>query len=127
MTKQPMIIGFEPPLGKKAGSLTQLDGRTRNGGRRIPRGGRPRWTPPPPIREAVFKAASRGVSQDVIAELVGVSESTLKRNCKDELRQGAQMAYARIALAAYEMALSGEHPQMTRWWLQCRAGWKRAK
>jgi hypothetical protein len=127
MSKQPVRIGFEPPLGKAARRSMAADGRKKSGGRRSPPGGRPRWNPQEQIREAVFKAASRGVSQDLIAELVGVSESTLKRNCSNELRLGAQMAYAKIAMAAFEMALSGDHPQMTRWWLQVRAGWKRAK
>lgn len=120
-----MKIGFEPPL--ELVHPRRVDGRKRNGGRRSPPGGRPRWNPRKELREAVFKAASRGIGQDLIAELAGVSESTLKRKCGDELKLGAQMVTAKIAMVAVEMALSGDHPQMTRWWLQVHAGWKRAR
>lgn len=33
-------------------------------------------------------------------------------------------AYLEVARTGYEMAVSGEDGQMTRWWLRVRAGWK---
>jgi AraC-like DNA-binding protein len=60
----------------------------------------------------------------MIARVIGVSESTLKRRCKDELRLCALLANVRVAEVAYDMACSGDHPEMTRWWLRTRAGWQ---
>jgi hypothetical protein len=75
-------------------------------------------------REIVLAAASRGLPQDVIAAFVGVSESTLKRRCADELSLGVMAANARVAATAFEMATSGNHERMTMWWLRVRGGWK---
>ena len=105
-------------------SMRDGGGRARRGGRRTPVGGRPRWQPPLEQRAAVTEAARRGLSQDLIAALLGVSESTLKRRCARELTDGALLANARVALAAFELAVSGEHEAMTRFWLRTRMGWK---
>ena len=86
--------------------------------------GRPRWIPSSQQRSAVQEAARRGLPQDLIAELVGISESTLKRRCAKELHLGAMAATVSVALAAFELAVSGDNPAMTRWWLRVRAGWR---
>lgn len=117
-------IGFEPLSGKRDRMPRLRDGRRRNGGLRSPAGGRPKWQPSGKQRNAIRDAAGRGLSQDLIANLLGISESTLKRHCADELRYGAEVTCCRIAMVATEMAMSGEHPFMTRWWLRVRAGWK---
>ena len=88
------------------------------------RRGRPKWVPGVLQRSAIREAARRGLSQDIIAALVGVSESTLKRRCGEELRIGALLANAQIALTAYELGVSGKDPAMTRWWLRVRMGWR---
>lgn len=105
-------------------SLEVSDGRRGNGGRRNPVGGRRMWQPTAEQRSLVFEAARRGLPQDVMAGLLGVSESTLKRRCVEELHLGAMAANAQVAWTAYQMAVSGKHPRMTWWWLATRCGWK---
>lgn len=100
------------------------DGRATNGGLRSPRGGRPRWEPTDEARTKVFELAGRGIPQEHIALFIGVSESTLKRRCREELRLGAMKANAAVAMTAYQMGISDEHPEMTRFWLRCCAGWR---
>jgi hypothetical protein len=34
------------------------------------------------------------------------------------------MAELNVSRSAYRMAISEEHPDMTKYWLKCRAGWK---
>jgi hypothetical protein len=72
----------------------------------------------------VEEAAGLGIPQDVIARLLRISKSTLRRHCAAELRLGAMAANLRVAATAYEMATSGKHPVMTWWWLEVRCGWK---
>jgi hypothetical protein len=124
--KRMLKIGIEPVHREDAMLPPLRDGRRNNGGKRYPAGGRPRWSPDERRRRAIYEAARRGLPQDLIAQLAGISEATLKRRCAEELHLGATIANLQIAIAAYEMAVSGDHPTMTRWWLQVRAGWKRA-
>jgi len=99
------------------------DGRKDNGGRRDPPGGRPRWKPSSDVRELVKRLASFGIVQSDIAKVVGISEATLQRRCRDELRVGTLKANAQVAIIAFEMAVSGEYPMMTKFWLERRLGW----
>lgn len=94
------------------------------GGRRTPCGGRPKWQPSSQQLANVEQAARAGLSQDAIAALFNISESTLKRHCAQELRLGYLYCRAQVALVAFEMACSGKHPAMTRLWLRTRMGWK---
>lgn len=75
------------------------------------------------MRAWVKDLASGGIPQSEIAKVVGTSEATLQRRCRHELRTGKLVANARVAMTAFEMAVSGRHPQMTRFWLRCNAGW----
>lgn len=111
--------GISEPLSRRAREKARTSSRVPPRHR-----GRPKWQPSKPLRLAVREAASRGLQQDLIAALVGVSESTLKRRCADELHFGAMMANAQMALTAYDLGVSGKDPIMTRWWLRVRAGWR---
>ena len=93
------------------------------GWRRTPCGGRPRWRPTRQQLEEVEHAARAGLAQDAIAALLGVSESTLKRHCAEQLRLGFLHCRAQVALVAFEMACTGMHPAMTRFWLRTYLGW----
>jgi AraC-like DNA-binding protein len=88
------------------------------------RRGRPMWQPTHSQTVAVKEAARRGLPQHLISALMGVSESTLKRRFSEELAVGSLIANAAIALTAYELAISGRDPSMTRWWLRVRMGWR---
>jgi hypothetical protein len=75
------------------------------------------------MRERVCDYARQGIWQHRIAKIMRVCEATLKRHCAEELFLGHAEHRARVTLVAYEMAVSGRHPTMTRWWLQRFAGW----
>jgi hypothetical protein len=55
---------------------------------------------------------------DQIAIVIGVrSPKTVRKYFRKELRLGATEAFATVLRVAYEMASSGDHPDMTDWWL----------
>lgn len=87
-------------------------------------GGRPRWEPTAAERESIKNLASNGIPQVYIAQIVGTSRATLQRRCREELRVGTLIANARVAFVAFNLAVSGKHPKMTRFWLSKRGGWK---
>lgn len=69
-------------------------------------------------------AAGYGLKDEQIANLVGVSEATLKRHCAEELARGRLDAKAQVTQTAYRMATSGHNQAMTIFWLKVRCGWK---
>lgn len=85
--------------------------------------GRPRWKPNKKKRAYIRELASEGYPQEVIARIVGISRSTLKRRCPEELHEGWLIAMGRVAAVAFEMGTSGEDPAMTMFLLKCRGGW----
>jgi hypothetical protein len=53
-----------------------------------------------------------------IAVVTGVrSPKTLRKHFRKELAIGSTEAFATVIRVAYEMASSGEYPDMTDWWL----------
>lgn len=84
--------------------------------------GRPRWQPDDEQRAYIRNLASEGYPQEVIAKVVGISRSTLKRRCPQELHDGSLLAIARLAAVAYEMAIAGDI-KMLQFLLKCRMGW----
>jgi hypothetical protein len=86
---------------------------------------RPRIKPSAEQRKLVRSFAAFGISQEQIARHVGIrSPKTLRRHYRDELDQGAMEANAHVAQTLYKMAVSGQQPVATLFWLKCRAGWK---
>ena len=88
---------------------------------------RPKLNPTEMQRSQVRALAACGVPEKTIARWVGVrSEKTVRKHFRQELAFGALEANANVANKAYEMAVSGKHPGMTRFWLERRApGWPR--
>ena len=84
--------------------------------------GRPKWQPDDKLRTYIRDLASEGYPQEHIAPIVGVSRSTLKRRCPEELHEGFMIANGRLAAVAYEMALAGD-PKMVMFLLKCRISW----
>jgi hypothetical protein len=54
---------------------------------------------------------------------MGISNRTLTKYYKHNLSIGREKRTARVAGVAYEMAISGESPSMTTFWLKTQAGW----
>jgi len=73
------------------------------------------------MRGDVRRFAEIGIPHAIIARIVGVSLSTLKRRCRAELDAGVEVANARIALTLFETAMSGNTTAML-WWEKTRAG-----
>lgn len=71
--------------------------------------------------------AGYGVAQDKIAQVLDVSEKTLRRHCRQELDTGATEANAQVAQSMYQMATRGPYAvrfQAAKFWLMARAGWR---
>ena len=64
-----------------------------------------------------------GLDQHTIAKIMGVSIGTLVKYYKATLETARETRTARVAGVAYEMAVSGQSPSMTTFWLKTQAGW----
>ncbi len=85
---------------------------------------RPEFQPTKEQRRYVEKLASCGVPQAQIAKVAQIDAKTLRKHFRDELDTAAIKANGAVAETAYKMAVGGERPAMTIFWLKCRAGWK---
>lgn len=86
--------------------------------------GRPRHEPDEKARKQVETMAGLGLKADDIAKVIGVSRATLFKNYGEEIRLGSAKALVQVHQTAYEMAMSGNHANMTMFWLKCRGGWR---
>jgi transcriptional regulator with XRE-family HTH domain len=73
--------------------------------------GRKPHTPTPESRGQVESLAGLGLTREQIADVVGCSESTLRRFYKDELRSGDSKAAAKVAQSLFVAATSWVKPQ----------------
>lgn len=78
----------------------------------------------------IQKLAGFGLTQEKIADVFNMHRNTFQNRMEKhpEVRlaydRGIAQAEADVTEKAYEMAMSGEHPSMTMFWLKCRAKWK---
>ncbi|WP_157082614.1 hypothetical protein [Sphingomonas asaccharolytica] len=73
------------------------------------------------MRADVRRFAEIGTPYAIIARIMGMSTTTLKRRCRTELDAGVEVANARIALTLFETAMNGNTTAML-WWEKTRAG-----
>ena len=73
------------------------------------------------MRADVRRFAEIGTPYAVIARIMGMSATTLKRRCRAELDAGVEVANARIALTLFETAMNGNTTALL-WWEKTRAG-----
>lgn len=92
---------------------------------------RKRWLPTDAELEQVEKLASIGITEEMIADYLGVSVSTFqaawKKNrsgLRQRISKGRARAGAVVANKAFQMASSGENTTMTIFWLKTRLRWK---
>ena len=86
---------------------------------------RPSHEPTDDTRRTVLVCASIGTPHSVIADALGFgSVNTLKKYYKAELRDGLEVANAKVAETLFRMATSGRVPAATFFWLKTRAGWR---
>src|SRR3954464_10312789 len=70
-------------------------------------------------RKQVRSLAALGLLQQQIAASIGLrSPKTLRKHFRREISQGAAEANAAVARVAYQMAISGKYPLMTRYWIK---------
>jgi hypothetical protein len=92
----------------------------------MPRG-RPKYRPTEADRNTVRSMAATGFTHEAIAKCLGtkgVDEKTLRKHFRTELDTAAERANAAVANRAYQMAVTGDPPAATFFWLKCRARWQ---
>jgi hypothetical protein len=90
-------------------------------------GGRPKYKPTEADRNTVRSMAATGFTQEQIATCLGtagIDPKTMREHFAVELDTAANKANAAVANRAYQMAVAGNPPAATFFWLKCRAGWK---
>jgi len=75
-------------------------------------------------RRKVRALAGFGVRQEDICAIMGLrSTKTLQKRFRRELELGVVEARAKVAQAAFKLAISGRDPASTMFWLERRARW----
>lgn len=83
--------------------------------------------PTPETRREVEELRACGATQPFIARRLGITEPTLKKHYEEELRFGLESANCAVGKTLFDMAISGECPSATFFWLKTRGGWREAK
>lgn len=74
--------------------------------------------------------AGIGLNVTQMAAILGMSKATFDRRMTDTpgaseaLEKGRSMAAQNVMATAYKLAVSGDTPAMTMFWLKCRERWK---
>lgn len=89
--------------------------------------GSPGFDPGPDQARQVEQMVALGASPTDIAAILRIEEKLLKHYYAYELDTGANRINNEVAKVALGMALSGAVPDMTKFWLKTRAGWKETK
>lgn len=84
--------------------------------------GRPSYKPTDAQRLLVKELAGFGITQDMIATKLGITDDTLRKYFEHELALGKAEASAMMAQAIFKKALSGSEKLMM-YWGNCHLGW----
>lgn len=78
------------------------------------------------VRQAVRHYVAIGYPHEVICRMMTpiICEDTLRKHFAWELENGRYVQDAKVAGTGYYMATSGRHPDMTRFWMRARLGWR---
>lgn len=84
-----------------------------------------RWEPNPEQRRQVKILAALGTPQCDIALVIGVSEPTLRRACKQELKVGKVEANIKVRQTLFRMATDEKRPNVAAaiFWAKVHMGW----
>lgn len=82
------------------------------------------YKPNPKDRAIVRSMASFGIPHDDIAEVLDISDETMRKYYPRELKSAASQANAKVAKTLFAMAVSGKNTAATCFWLKTRAGWR---
>jgi hypothetical protein len=115
------VIKIERKRGRPTGGLSQKSKAAGGKKSRIKRG--QTYKPTDDDYSKVEEMVTIGLDQHTIAKVMGISNATLTKYYSHNLLVGKEKRTARVAGVAYEMAVSGESPSMTTFWLKTQAGW----
>ena len=77
-------------------------------------------------REQVKVMIACGASEEHVATHLSLSVDDLRRYYSKEVKFGVEEANMKVAKTFYDLAVSGENPNLTLAWMRMRAGWKDA-
>ena len=115
------VIKIERKMGRPTGGLSQQSKAAGGKKSRIKRG--QKYKPSDDDYSKVEEMVTIGLDQHTIAKVMGISNATLTKYFAHNLLVCKEKRTARVAGVAYEMAVSGEPPSMTTFWLKTQAGW----
>jgi hypothetical protein len=115
------VIKLERKKGRPTGGLSASSKSAGGKKSRIKRG--QTYKPTDDDYSKVEEMVCIGLDQHTIAKIMGISNATLTKYYSHNLLVGKEKRTARVAGVAYEMAVSGESPSMTTFWLKTQAGW----
>jgi len=115
------VIKIERKMGRPTGGLSQQSKAAGGKKSRIKRG--KAYKPTDDDYSKVEEMVTIGLDQHTISKVMGISNATLTKYFAHNLLVGKEKRTARVAGVAYEMAVSGESPSMTTFWLKTQAGW----
>jgi hypothetical protein len=115
------VIKIERKMGRPTGGLSQQSKAAGGKKSRIKRG--KAYKPTDDDYSKVEEMVTIGLDQHTISKVMGISNATLTKYFEHNLLVGKEKRTARVAGVAYEMAVSGESPSMTTFWLKTQAGW----
>jgi|SRR5210317_55319 hypothetical protein len=115
------VIKIERKKGRPTGGLSAESKKAGGKKSRIKRG--QIYKPTDDDYSKVEEMVCIGLDQHTIAKIMGISNATLNKYYAHNLSVGKEKRTARVAGVAYEMAVSGESPSMTTFWLKTQAGW----
>jgi len=87
----------------------------------------PGFDPGPEQAKQVEQMAALGASTLDISAILRIEEKLLKKYYAYELETATSRINNAVGKVALQMALSGAMPDMTKFWLKARAGWKETK
>ncbi len=85
---------------------------------------RARHAPTPHTRRQAEALAGYGVPHPMIARILAIGESTLRRYYHNELKDGEAKATAKVAQTLFQRATEGRELAACIFWLKARAGWR---
>jgi len=86
--------------------------------------GRRSFAPTPDDRLKVSRMAFMGMLQTQIATVFGISDKTLRKHFRDELRTAGIEANFRVIQTLFEMATSGKNTAASIFWAKTRCGFR---
>ena len=92
-----------------------------------------KWSPDEEQLASLHAMAGLGLNMAQIAHIVGVHPASFFRSLRQQpeiraaIESGRATATMNVSRAAYEMAISKKVPDITKFWLKARAGWRDAQ